>query len=359
MTATPREQVAALIFYGFVALLVFLVYRIFRPFLVPLAWAAVLAMVCYPWHARLARRWGATRAAVLSTMLVAFIVIGPLFFIGSSFVTQGLRVVEAMRQAPVSDAIVPDWLEQLWDAVADRLPGLEQLDPGPVVADVAQRAAVFLASQAPAMVQNIAVFVFDLVVALFATFFLFRDAPGIVRAIRNALPFEETVRERMIARTQTLVRASVSSGLIVATIQGLLGGLAFAILGLPAPVFWGVVMGFLCILPLGAWIVWLPAALWLLATGSVARGLILIGVGAGIVSAVDNVVRPALLSGRTQMNGLLMFISMVGGVIAFGLIGIVLGPILVATAAGLFDAYTTPAPVSTAADATTTADRKA
>jgi predicted PurR-regulated permease PerM len=119
----------------------------------------------------------------------------------------------------------------------------------------------------------------------------------------------------------------------------MLGGLTFWALGLTAPVFWGVVMAVFCLLPLGAWIVWLPAAIWLMATGHVARGIVLIAVGAGIVSAVDNFLRPLLLAGRTKLNGLLMFISLLGGVSAFGILGIMLGPVIVATAVGLFEAY--------------------
>jgi predicted PurR-regulated permease PerM len=98
-------------------------------------------------------------------------------------------------------------------------------------------------------------------------------------------------------------------------------------------------MAVFCLLPLGAWVVWLPAAIWLIATGQPARGAILIVVGFGVVSAVDNFLRPMLLSGRTQLNGLLMFISLLGGVGAFGLLGIMLGPVVMAIAVALFDAY--------------------
>jgi predicted PurR-regulated permease PerM len=104
-------------------------------------------------------------------------------------------------------------------------------------------------------------------------------------------------------------------------------------------VFWGVVMAFFCLLPFGAWIVWGPTAVWLMVTGDLTRGLVLAAVGVGVVSAVDNVLRPILLSGRSQINGLLLFISLIGGVSAFGAVGLVLGPILMATTVGLFEAY--------------------
>jgi predicted PurR-regulated permease PerM len=190
------------------------------------------------------------------------------------------------------------------------------------------------------LLADLAVFVFHLFVTLFALYFLLRDASAIMRAIRRALPFDEPRRERMIRQTGDLVYASVTSGLVIASIQGLLGGLLFAGLGLDAPVFWGVVMGFFAMLPFfGTWVVWLPAAIWLASTGQMTKALTLAAIGAAVVGGVDNVVRPALLAGRARMNGLLMFVSLLGGVSVFGLLGLVLGPLVVALAAGLLEAY--------------------
>ena len=127
----------------------------------------------------------------------------------------------------------------------------------------------------------------------------------------------------------------------MALVQGTVGGITFAALGLGAPVFWGVIMAFFSLLPLGAWIVWTPAAIWLLLTGETGRGIALVVIGAAGISMIDNFLRPILLSGRTQMNGLLVFISLLGGIAAFGLLGLVLGPVVMATAISFVDAYAT------------------
>jgi hypothetical protein len=124
-------------------------------------------------------------------------------------------------------------------------------------------------------------------------------------------------------------------------VQGAIGGLAFAMLGLGAPIFWGVIMAFFSLLPLGAWIVWFPASIWLLLTDQMARGIALMVIGAGGISLIDNFLRPWLLAGRTEMNGLLVFISLLGGISAFGLVGLVLGPVIMATAISFVDAYAT------------------
>jgi predicted PurR-regulated permease PerM len=122
----------------------------------------------------------------------------------------------------------------------------------------------------------------------------------------------------------------------------------FFILGFSAPVFWGVVMAFFSLLPLiGAWAVWLPAAIWLISEGHVGQGLVLLGLGAGVVSSIDNVLRPMLLAGRAQLNGLLVLVSVLGGIAAFGPIGLVLGPVIVATMSSLLSAYTLPPPFTT------------
>jgi predicted PurR-regulated permease PerM len=150
---------------------------------------------------------------------------------------------------------------------------------------------------------------------------------------------EESARERLLSQIRALVSVSVTSAGIVAGVQGLLGGLVLAAVGIEAPVFWGVVMGFCCLLPLGAWVVWLPAAIYLWANGFVIRAIILVALGLGIVSAVDNVLRPMLLSERTSLNGLLIFVALLGGLGAFGALGLVLGPLLVAVLLALLTSY--------------------
>jgi len=185
------------------------------------------------------------------------------------------------------------------------------------------------------------VLVFDLFVTLFATFYLFRDGGTLLDLLRRVLPLEERTRETLISTTYNVLYASVFSGLVVAGVQGLLGGVLFWILGLGAPVLWGMVMAFLSFLPVvGPWMVWAPAGAYLLVQGSYGKAAVLFIGGLLAVSMADNVLRPILLSGRTQMNGLLVFISILGGVAAFGLLGVVLGPILVALADAVVVAYT-------------------
>ena len=142
------------------------------------------------------------------------------------------------------------------------------------------------------LLRNIAVVIVNVIIMLFALFFFFRDGDAIMSKLRRVLPFDPSFREGRIRETAELIRASITSGIAVALVQGAVGGITFAILGLGAPVFWGVTMAFFSLLPLGAWIVWMPVAMWLLLTGEIGRGIALFAIGAGGISLIDNFLRP-------------------------------------------------------------------
>ena len=339
--AREREWVAALFFYGIVLLLGYVFLRILTPFLAPLGWAAVLAIFVYPWHERLVPRHGNARAAALSTLVVTLLIVGPGLVILTAFVQESGAALSALDREAFAGQFA--WLEQAWNRIRVLIPGTQSVDLRSLIEDVISRTGGFVAALVGGLLADIAVLLFQLLVTLIALFFFLRDADAIMRHVRGLLPFEDLRRERMIRQTRDLVYASIAAGLVIAALQGLAGGLVFAVLGLGAPVFWGVMMGLLALLPfVGTWVVWMPAAIWLIATGQIVTGIVLAVLGGTIVASIDNVLRPAILSGRAQMNGLLMFISLLGGVSLFGLLGIVLGPLVSAIVTGLFEAYTAP-----------------
>jgi predicted PurR-regulated permease PerM len=175
---------------------------------------------------------------------------------------------------------------------------------------------------------------------MLAMFYLFRDGDSILKRLRELLPFEDQHRERMMREAQDLIFASVISTLVAAAVHAVIGGIAFAITGIHAPVFWGVMMGFFSLVPVvGSSLIWVPAAVSLMVSGHIGRGILLVMICGLLVALVDNVVRPWLISGRAEMGGLVVFISVLGGISVFGLLGVVLGPIVVATTASLLDLY--------------------
>jgi predicted PurR-regulated permease PerM len=214
-------------------------------------------------------------------------------------------------------------------------------DPTMMLREGVQRVLTFLAPRAGAVVADALATVGSLFVMLFAMFFLLRDGYTIGRRVRELLPLPERERERLINETRDLVVASVGVGLLVAAIQGTIGGAAYWMLGIGAPALWGVAMAICALIPLvGTALVWAPTALWLFFSGQVGRAVVLIVIGVLVIGLVDNIVRPLLLSGRTSASGLVIFLGLLGGVAAFGFIGLVLGPIILVTASSLVAVFT-------------------
>ena len=337
MTARPADRLTDALMWGALVLLTWLVYLVVSPFLIPLGWACVLAIVTYPLHVRLSRRWTRGHAAAITTVVTTVVVIVPAVAVTVAFVRETLEIAGSLQTAMTDGRFA--WLERAWTTLTLRIPETSNVDLATLSADALRQTAAYLMTRSGSIFQNVATFVVDLVLALFATFFLLRDAEWIMRGIRRLLPMDDDAREQLITRTRALISAGVTSSAIVAALQGVLGGIAFALVGISAPVFWGVVMAFMCLLPFGAWVIWLPAAVVLGAGGDMTRALILGALGLGVVSTADNVVRPALLSGQAHMNGLVIFVSLLGGLSVFGLLGLVLGPVLVVTALSFLTSY--------------------
>jgi predicted PurR-regulated permease PerM len=334
-----RERSTTLLFYGCVLLLGYFIYLLFAPFLTPLAWAAIFAAFFHGSYHRLAARFGKTLGAALATIAVTIIIVVPFVLVCVSFVQQAAQTMGAIDLSSGSKGLAR--LQRGWIWLQRQPFGRNLGSFDQYLRQLTEWLAGLAAEGAGVFVKNFVVVIVDLVIMLFALFFFFRDGDAIMDRLRRVLPFDAAFREHQFALAGALIRASLSAGLVIAAVQGTIGGLAFAVLGLGAPIFWGVMMAFFALLPLGAWVIWGPVAAWLLFTGQIGRGLALIAIGAGLVGLIDNLLRPILLSGRSQMNGLLIFISLLGGLASFGLLGLVLGPIIMATAISFVDAYAT------------------
>jgi len=335
---TSQKQLGVVVLYGIALLLVYLAYLVFAPFLVPLAWAAVLVIVSYPVYEWVAREWGPTRAAILCTLAVTLILIVPVLFVMVAFVRQGVSAVQEIQSQVAIGHY--DRLERFWTELRQHFPEAGLDDLGGSLRRYGALAAEFIGARLGTILKNTAVFFFHLGVTILAMFYFYRDGGAMVARLRELLPFELAHRDRMIGESRSLIFASVTSSLAAAVAHGVLGGLAFALTGIKAPVFWGVMMGFFSFVPLvGSALIWVPVSISLMAGGHLWRGIVLLVFCAVIVSSVDNVIRPWLISGRAQMGGLMVFIGVLGGIAAFGLLGVVLGPIVVAMVASLLEVY--------------------
>ena len=339
MVQTSDSRFSNVLFYGVVLCLAYLVFRVFEPFLVPLGWAAVFGVIFYSLNKWFERKWGRTRSAALITLGVTVILIVPALLLATMFVREGIAAARDIQEAMAGGGY--GWLSRAWGWLSTHIAaGGINIDLAELVRQGASRAGEYMAGELGAVIRNIVLFLFELFVTLFALFYFLRDGDSILARFRHILPFEEVTTDRMLAEARELIFASVTTSLVIAAVQGIICGGAFAIVGLDSPVFWGVLMGFLSLLPVvGAWPVWIPGAIWLFSTGHWGRGITLIAICGALGGTIDNILRPVLLGGRASLNGLLVFISVLGGIAVFGVLGVVLGPIVVATAVGMLDVY--------------------
>jgi predicted PurR-regulated permease PerM len=336
---TTSDRLTTVLSYGALLLLGYLVFLIISPFLMPLAWSAVLAIFFFPVYVRLEKRMGKTKAAIVSTLGVTFLLIVPVMLV-MLYATREAIEGSARIQAMVADGrslIPPNALGWVREHLPASWQSMDFMGP---LREGAQKVAGYLAGSFGSLLKNVFSFLVNLVILLFALFFMFRDGDAIMVAIRHLLPFERELQDSMVKESGDLIFASVAVALLIAVIQGFLGGVAFAITGLPAAVFMGVLIAFFSIVPVvGSALIWFPAACWLAFQGSWWKATLVLVICAGIAGLADNIVRPVLLRNRTTLNDLLLFISILGGLDVFGLLGLIAGPTILAAALGVFRVY--------------------
>ena len=319
----------------------YLCWQMLRPFVAVLAWAGVLVVVFYPVHRRLlARTKRPATSAVLSCLLVVVTILLPVTLITIALIHELSGFAENMK-ANVTALLDPNspvtgrflrWLGQYVD--------IEQWRSQEFLAERLKGLGGAIAGRTLGFVGGVVGVVVEIFFVIFTMYYLFRDGNRIVAALPDVLPLEREQSERILRRTREVISASVYGVLVIASIQGALGGLAFWALGLPSPLVWAVVMTLLSMIPMaGAFIVWVPAAIFLAVTGFWVKALILTAWGALVIGTVDNFLRPKLVGEKAKLHELFIFFSVLGGLKVFGVLGIVLGPVVLAVTLALLDVF--------------------
>lgn len=314
------------------------------PFYGAILWAVILALVFAPAHRRLLNTTPErpNLAALLTVLLIVTIVLLPLALTAASLVNEATALYERVQSGELNLGRI---LQRFLDALPGWATGILRRLGVADVGDVQQRllallkeGSQFFATQAVLVGQGTANFVISLFVMLYLLFFLLRDGGSLSRRIKDAVPLRPEQKRALFEKFAVVVRAMVKGTILVAIVQGALGGLIFWLLGIHAPVLWGVIMAFLSLLPaVGAAVVWVPVALYLLVTGAVLKGLVLIAFGAGVIGLVDNLLRPYLVGKDTKMPDYIVLISTLGGIAIFGLNGFVIGPLIAAMFIAVWD----------------------
>lgn len=316
-------------------------YLIVRPFLKPVFFAVVLAIVFHPLHAKLGRLVrNANAAALLSTLCALLTITVPAFLIGAALRKELTAVYQSLNASNAQNGgFIPrllqlverarSWLGQYID--------LSQVDLRAELVDRLQQMSAFLLSQVADVAGGVTSFVIAAVITFFALFYLFRDGHALWRRMAALVPLSPVQLERLTTDVSRTITASMYGGLAVAFAQGVLLGLAFWGLRLPSPVLWGMTTAVFSFVPfVGSGAVWLPAAIILMLTGHPVKGLILIAWGAGVVGLADNFIRPLVISEQMQFHPFYVFLALLGGIQAFGIVGLFVGPVALALAQALF-----------------------
>jgi predicted PurR-regulated permease PerM len=326
-----------------VILLGYLTYQILQPFLRAVAWAVVFAIVFYPVYTFLLRylRFKAL-ASTATLIIIVLLIVGPFTYLSFMLVDELGNLVQNINKGTL-DSIVNVFSHSQITRLIDRIQsqfGMQGIGNIGALSESIKSLGGSITSSLSSGITNLAGVIIDFILMLFALFFFLKDGSGFLPGIRDYLPFSEDDKNRLISRGRDMVISTVYGGVLIAVIQGILGGFAFYFLGIEAPVLWGSAMTVMSFLPLlGTFSIWGPASVYLFIQGSYIRGTILLLYGVLVISMIDNILRPMIISGRTKMPTLAVFFSVLGGIKLFGIIGFIMGPLVLALFISVFEIF--------------------
>jgi predicted PurR-regulated permease PerM len=344
-----KKYISLIVALSLIVFCFYLFYRILNPFLEPVLWAIFLALVLFPSCKKLQhllRKKGFV-PAILMTLLVVIVIALPFSLLLLSLANEAVGVyhsvedlintgqlqayLEKIKEIPILRTILPK---------IDQTLGLSQMDPLALLLKNLRQISTVLLNQSSVILKGLSSFLFSFLLALLSLYYLFKDGEHFYAKLKNLLPIPARERDLLLNRFQEMVSATIYGGLLIALVQGLLGGLSFWVLGMASPVLWGTAMALFSFIPLGGTaLIWVPAVVFLLIAGEITRGIILLGIGVFVISSVDNFLRPLLVGARTKIHPLLLFFAVIGGIQAFGMIGIIAGPLIVTLCITLVEIY--------------------
>ncbi|MCU0934618.1 MAG: AI-2E family transporter [Gammaproteobacteria bacterium] len=343
-----RKLMLTLTAFAALAGALYLLFRVLEPFLPAIGWASVLAIVTYPLYLRLRRTLHGRDglASALMTLAVFAVIVVPVIAIVALLLRelveaeQWLRSAAAEGKIPRIDAVLAHPTVKGW---VDRLSELAMtagIDLRERALAAAQGVIRLLLGGVTSTAANVFGFLFQLFLVLVVLFFVYRDGPAAERVFWSGVRIDEATRATLRDTVAGMVSAVAVGVVVTAAVQGVLGGIGFWFTGLPSPVLFGALTTISAFIPvIGTALVWIPAVAYLLLSGATTDGVILAVWSVLVVGSVDNILRPILMSGRTGLPLPLMMMGALGGLLAFGLFGLVMGPLLIALLLVLLDRY--------------------
>ena len=303
-------------------------------FLMACFWASILAIVFHGTNEWILERLPGREnlSVILTLLIILFIAVIPIFFITLAVIGESQDLYNAFE----SGELMPLPLDEIREIIPQVEEVLQRFGISPEdfeskLQEVGQNVVSGFGEIAVKYTQNAINIFIQFTLMMYILFFFIRDGRGIIEAIKSALPIGDEIEEQIFRRFAQVSRATLKGTVVVAIIQGTLGGITFALLGIPAATLWGVLMILLSLLPVGgSAIIWGPTAVILFAQGHIGKAIILLIVGSLFIGLIDNILRPRLVSRETQMPDYLVLLATLGGIAIFGLTGFIIGPVIAA-----------------------------
>jgi predicted PurR-regulated permease PerM len=338
-----RERIYTTLSLVIIFILLYLLYKMLYPFLTTIAWAMVLSITFYPLYKVflkiLKRPW---LSSLLTLVLILILVIGPFTYIVGSLIkdTTDLYVtIEKKGFETITEIQTHPRIERIFEKIRSYTM-FEDFDFKEGAVNTLKGIGRYIAQNFSNLFKNAIILIVNFVIMCFTIFYFLKDGNALANYIKTLLPFTENQKERLEERVKEMVVAAIYGGVAVGIAQGMLGGIAFYIFGISSPVFWGTTMAFFSLVPVfGTFLIWGPAGLILVLSGSYMKGIGLLLYGALIISSVDNIIKPLVIGGRTKMHILLVFFSVLGGIRFFGFLGFILGPLITALCLSLLEMH--------------------
>jgi len=322
-------------FIGLVTAVTLAFFSLLSGFVQPIFWAATLAILFHPAQVHILNlvKQKQSVAAFLTLLLICITVLIPAWFIASAVVSEAGSFYTRVQSGEVNPAGAIDWLRSTLPVINEFLNniGVTPQDIQEKLSAAAIQGSQFVGSLAISAGQNAVRFGVMFFLMLYVLYFFLRDGEQLLETLVHALPLGDDRERELFAKFAEVSRATVKGTLIIGLVQGALGGIIFALLGIEGAVFWGTVMAIMSLLPVvGASLVWAPAALIMLANGANTKAGILVVFGVLVIGLVDNLLRPILVGRDTRMPDYLVLLSTLGGLTVFGVSGFVIGPVIAA-----------------------------
>ena len=323
-------------------------YLLVAPYVGAIVMAFVLSLLCFPAHQYIEQKLPGrpNLVASISCFLLVVVILVPATLVFMAIVQQGVSFTKQsfnwLTQGGAEQLMQHPVLQSALDKINAVLPS-EQISSNSIVQQLTEFASGFgkeLLDLSTKVVGDVTGLVVSFILMLFILFFLLRDHEKVVNTLHWILPLSRSQEEALLNEANTVARSAVMGSFLTAIAQGIAGGIAMAIVGLPG-LFWGTMMAFASFIPaVGTALIWVPTSLYLLLTGDWPWALFMALWGAIVVGSIDNFLRPILMQGSSGMNTLLIFLSLIGGIQLFGLIGVIYGPIIFALTLVLLKLYT-------------------